>query len=110
MGCKPMIPDSFKTLAHNSVVGSDGCIANSATLVTASRAVSNKLWTKYRRHSMGHMNGRCGRSKARTGNLPNGYSYAWPQLPVLSVSRSWQNFSHLTSRQDQFRNSARTGA
>jgi ankyrin repeat protein len=45
MGCKPMIPNSFTTLAHSSIVGSDGCIANLATLVTASRAVLNKFWT-----------------------------------------------------------------
>src|SRR6266851_49187 len=110
MGCKPLEPYFFTTLTHSSIVGSDGCIANSATLVTASRAVSDKLWTNYQSRSMRHMNVRCGKSKTPTGNLPDGYFYASPRLSARSVSRNWRNFSHSTSRQDQFRNFARIGA
>src|SRR5216683_3183917 len=109
MGCKPLNSYFFTTLTHFSVVGSDGCIANSATLVTASQAVFDKLWTNYQRRSMGRMNVHWEKSKMRTGNLPDGYSYALPQLPDRSVLRSWQNFLHLTSRQDKFRNFARIG-
>src|SRR6266851_9293930 len=110
MGCKPLEPYFFTTLTHSSIVGSDGCIANSATLVTASRPVSDKLWTDYQKRSMGRMYVHWKKSKTRIGNLPDGYSYASPQRPDRSVSRSWQNFSHLTSRQDQFRNFVRIGA
>src|SRR5579863_607911 len=103
------MPYFIKTFTDHSWPGSVGFIVNSITLVTASRVVSDRPWTNYQRHSMRHMNARYERSKARTGNLHDGYSYASPRHTAHSESRSWQNLSRLISRQDQFRNFGRIG-
>jgi hypothetical protein len=110
MGCKALIPYIVATLTHISTVGSGGYIVSLATSATASQDVSGVLWTTYQRRSMGYTNARYGKSKARTGNLPEGCSYASQRLPAPFGSRNWQNFWPSISSQDQFRNFARIGA
>src|SRR6266851_1490741 len=97
-------------LTHTCTVGSDGCTANWSTSATAFQGTYRKLWTNYRTRSMGHMNALCEKSKTQTGSLPDGCSSALRWLPGHSVSRSWQNFSHLISRRDLFRNIVKIGA
>jgi len=110
MGCKAFKPHFITTFTHRSASGSDGRIASSTTSVIAFQGVSGMLWTTYQRHLMEHMNARCGNSKARTGNLPNGCSYALRRLNGHSESRNWQNSWHSISRQDKYRHSTRIGA